>query len=179
MDASAAALDAPSAGLADASERALDPELRLQHALDLAFRYLNHRERTTLEMRRYLEGKRVEPDAIADALANLAQQGYLDDERFARQFAEDKQTLEEWGADRIERRLRTLGVAPEIVARVVGARGHGGEVEAASALVRRRFPQLSDEPRELQRAVGVVVRKGFDAELAWDVVRRHAHGELD
>ena len=44
--------------------RELDPEQRLQHALDLAFRYLTRRERTVLEMRRYLEGKRVEPDAI-------------------------------------------------------------------------------------------------------------------
>src|SRR5690606_1915614 len=82
---------------------ALDPELRLQHALDRAFRYLGRRDRTVLEMRRYLEGKRVEPCAIDAALAVLARDGYLDDARFARQFAEDKRLLEEWGADRIER----------------------------------------------------------------------------
>lgn len=155
------------------AERALDPELRLQHALDLAFRYLNRRERTVLEMRRYLEDKRVEPAAIDEALASLQQQGYLDDARFARQFAEDKRLLEEWGADRIERKLRTLGVPPEVVSGAVAARDRDGELEAAQALVRRRFPALREEPRELQRAVGVLVRKGYDAELAWDVVRAH------
>lgn len=158
------------------SERVLDPELRLQHALDLAFRYLGPRERTELEMRRYLEGKRVEPAEIEQALDSLREQGYLDDARFARQFAEDKQLLEEWGADRIERRLATLGVAPEIVREVVGARGREGEVEAAIALLRRRFPALDDDPREQRRAVGVLVRKGYDGELAWDVVRSHARG---
>ena len=155
----------------------LDPELRLQHALDLAFRYLGARERTELEMRRYLEGKRVEPAEIELALASLREQGYLDDERFARQFAEDKRLLEEWGADRIERRLAALGVAPEVVRAVVGERGREDEATAAAALLRRRFPVLGDDPREQRRAVGVLVRKGYDGELAWDVVRAHARGD--
>jgi regulatory protein len=156
--------------------RVLDPELRLQHALDLAFRYLGPRERTALELRRYLEGKRVEPGEIEQALASLREQGYLDDARFARQFAEDKRLLEEWGPDRIERRLAALGVAAEIVSQVVGARGHEGESEAATALLQRRFPVLGEDPREQRRAVGVLVRKGYDGELAWDVVRAHARG---
>lgn len=156
--------------------RVLDPELRLQHALDLAFRYLGPRERTELELRRYLEGKRVEPREITQALVSLREQGYLDDARFARQFAEDKRLLEEWGPDRIERRLAALGVAPEIVGQVVGARGHEGELEAATALLQRRFPALGEDPREQRRAVGVLVRKGYDGELAWDVVRAHARG---
>ena len=155
-------------------DRALDPELRLQHALDLAFRYLTRRERTVLEMRRYLEGKRVEPCAIDAALAHLQREDYLDDARFARQFADDRRLLDEWGADRIERRLLTLGVPVALARDAVAARDHDGELAAAGALLRRRFPQLADDPRECQRAVGVLVRKGYDTELAWDVVRAHA-----
>jgi regulatory protein len=154
--------------------RVLDPQLRLQHALDLAFRYLGRRDRTVLEVRRYLEGKRVEPDTIAAALVELREQGYLDDERFARQFAEDKRLLEEWGADRIARRLAALGVPAELTAAAVGARDREGELDAAHALLRRRFPQLGDEPAQRQRALGVLVRKGYDSELAWDVIRAYA-----
>lgn len=161
-----------------ASTRVLDPELRLQHALDLAFRYLNRRDRTELEMRRYLEDKRVEPAAIGAALASLREQGYLDDARFARQFAEDKRLLEQWGADRIERKLRALGVAADVVGEVVAARGREGELDAAAALLRRRFPGLGEDPHECRRAVGVLVRKGYDVELAWDVVRAHARDGL-
>lgn len=150
---------------------ALGAEARAQHAFDLAFRYLGRRDRTVLELRRYLEDKRVEPAAIDEVLAELSEQGYLDDARFARQFAEDKRLLEEWGADRIERRLAVLGVPAEIVRDVVGARGRDGELDAALALLRRRFPALGDEPREQQRALGVLVRKGYDAELAWDAIR--------
>ena len=160
----------------DARTRALDPELRRQHALDLAFRYLGRRARTEVETRRHLEGKRVEPATIDETIASLREMGYLDDARFAHEFAEDKRLLEDWGAERIERRLLALGVAPELVAAAVGARDHRGERDAALALLRRRFPQLDDDPHELRRAVGVLARKGYDAELAWDVVRAHARG---
>lgn len=156
---------------------AADPELRLQHALDVAFRHLSRRDRTVLEMRRHLAAKGVEGAAAEQALATLLEQGYLDDARFARQFAEDKRLLEEWGADRIERRLATLGVPRELVQEAVAARDRGGELEAATALLRRRFPQLAEDPRERRRAVGVLVRKGYDPELAWDAVRAHAGGD--
>lgn len=157
-------------------EHALDPELRLQHALDLAFRYLTRRDRTVLEMRRYLEGKRVEPCAIDDALAHLQREGYLDDARFARQFADDKRLLDEWGGDRIERRLLALGVPAELVRTTVGARDRGSELEAACALLRRRFPALGADPRERRRAYGVLVRKGYEHELALEAIVAHAGG---
>lgn len=159
---------------ASAGAQALDPELRLQHALDLAFRYLTRRERTVLEMRRYLEGKRVEPAAIEQALAQLLEQDYLNDARFAQQFADDKRLLEEWGGDRIERRLATLGIPRELVQETLATRDRDGELGAALALLRRRFPLLADDPRDRRRAIGVLVRKGYDQELAWDAIRAHA-----
>ncbi|HMJ01808.1 MAG TPA: RecX family transcriptional regulator [Conexibacter sp.] len=155
----------------------LDPELRLQHALDLAFRYLARRERTVLETRRYLEGKRVEPRAIEQALEQLANEGYLDDARFARQFAEDKRLLDEWGADRIERRLATLGVPAELVREAIAARDRGGELDAALAVLQRRFPLLGADPRDRRRAIGVLVRKGYEPELAWEAIRAHSGGD--
>jgi regulatory protein len=151
-------------------------EERLQHALELSFRYLGPRARTEAEMSRHLAGKGLDEQTVEAALTSLRDQGYLDDARFAREFTQDKRLLEEWGAERIERRLLSLGVAPARVRDVVGERGRGGESEAAQALLERRFPVLEDDPRELRRAIGVLVRKGYDSELAWDLVRAHARG---
>jgi regulatory protein len=160
-----------------AASRLIDPAARLQHALDLAFRYLNRRDRTVLEMRRYLEGKRVEPATIEEALASLHEQGYLDDARFARRFADDKRELDHWGADRIERRLATLGIGRDVLDATLGAQDREGELAAALELLRRRFPGLADDPRDRRRAFGVLVRKGYDVELAGDAIRAHARSE--
>jgi regulatory protein len=154
--------------------RAVDPEMRLQHALDAAFRYLGHRDRTVAEMRRHLESKRVEPATIDEAIAELEAQGYLDDARFASRYAEDRRTLDAWGADRIERRLIAAGVDTAHIAAALAERDAAEEVEAALAILRRRFtPPLADD-RTRDRALGVLVRKGYELELAHDALRRYA-----
>jgi regulatory protein len=154
--------------------RLVDPELRLQHARDLAWRALNQRDRTVAELARILAAKRVEPEAIETVVGELIEQGYLDDARYAQRFAEDRRRLDEWGADRIARRLGALGVDRELVAAVVGEQDPGDELEAAVALLARRFPAPPATLRDRDRALGVLLRKGYDLELAHDALRRHA-----
>jgi regulatory protein len=154
--------------------RLVDPELRLQHARDLAWRALNRRERTVAELARLLAGKRVEPAAIETVIGELREQGYLDDARYAQRFAEDRRRLDGWGAERIERRLQALGVDRDVIAAAVGEQDAAGELDAALAILTRRFPAPPETPRERDRALGVLLRKGYDLELAHDALRRHA-----
>ncbi len=150
---------------------ALDPEARLQHALDLAYRHLGRRDRTVLEVRRHLEDKRVEPSAIDGAIAELCEHGYLDDAGYARRFAEDRRTLDGWGPDRIERKLASAGVDAELIARALAARDEADELEAAVTLLRRRFAEPPSDDRARERALGLLVRRGYGLELAHDAVR--------
>lgn len=142
----------------------------LDEALGRAYRYLGHRDRTAAELRAHLLAKGIRGDVVEAALAELVEQGYVDDARFALRFAEDRRTLDAWGAERIERRLTVLGVAPEHVAAAV-AQGAESELAAAVALLRRRFPAAPGSDRERERALGLLVRKGYDLELAYDAVR--------
>ena len=154
--------------------RATDPEERVQHARDLAWRALNRRDRTVAELARSLAAKRVDPEAIETVIGELCEQGYLDDARYARQFADDRRRLDGWGAERIERRLRGLGVDGDLIAAAIGEQDAEAEMEAALELLRRRFPDPPSTPRDLERALGVLVRKGYELELAHDALRRHA-----
>jgi regulatory protein len=153
------------------TDRVLSREVEAQRALDLAYRYLGRRDRTVLEMRRHLEGKRVEPDLIDEAIAELLVQGYLDDARYAQRFAEDRRTLDAWGADRIEQRLLSVGVDRADIAAAVEAQSAIDELDAAVDLLRRkvRVPPVDDRARE--RALAMLVRRGYALELAYDAVR--------
>ena len=155
-------------------ERSPDPEVRLQHAREVAWTALNRREHTAAELARILTRKRVEPAVIDSVVGELCEQGYLDDTGFAQRFAEDRRRLDGWGAERIEQKLRALGVDAELVAAAVSSRDHDDELEAALALLRRRFPEPPATPRDCERALGVLVRKGYELELAHDAIRRHA-----
>ena len=155
-------------------ERSPDPEVRLQHARDVAWRALNRREHTAADLARTLAKRRVEPAVIDTVVGELCEQGYLDDASFAHRFAEDRRRLDGWGAERIERRLAALGVDRELIAAAVGEQDHGAELDAAVALLRRRFPDPPATPRDCERALGLLVRKGYELELAHDAIRRHA-----
>jgi len=154
-----------------AAERAADPQARLQRALDLAYRQLGRRDRTVAELRRHLAAKAVEPQVIDAAIAELTRQGYLDDARYARRYAEDRRTLDDWGPDRIERKLLAAGVEPELIATALADREGEDELSAAVALLRRRWREVPATDRERERALGLLVRKGYDLELAYDAVR--------
>jgi regulatory protein len=147
-----------------------DPE-RLQHALDLAYRFLGHRDRTVAEVRRRLEAENVQPAVLEEAVAELEHQGYLDDARYARRFAEDRRTIDAWGAERIERRLLAVGVDPALISAAIEERDAGEEFEAALAVLRRRFTRAPSDDRSRERALGMLVRKGYELELAYDAVR--------
>jgi regulatory protein len=147
-------------------------EERLQHGLDLSYRYLGRRDRTVLEVRRHLEAKRVEPDAIEATVAELTEQGYLDDARYAQRFTEDRRNLDAWGNDRIERKLRTVGVPAELIEKAIADTSGGGtELDAAIALLERRFGVPPTDDRGRERALGLLARKGYELELAYDAVR--------
>jgi len=143
-----------------------------QRALDLAHKALNRRERTVFELRAHLEGKLVEPDAIDTVVAELERAGLLDDARFAQRFAEDKRTLERWGAERIERELARRGVALDLIETAVAARDRDEELDAALALLADRVEPPADDPAR-DRAWRMLVRKGYSPELAYDAVRSH------
>ncbi len=159
----------------DVTERAVDPAARLQHALDLGYRYLGRRDHTVAEVRHHLAAKRVEPATIDEAIATLKDERAVDDARYAARFAEDRRDLDGWGADRIERKLLSVGVPGDVVAAALAAFGADSEREAALEVLRRRLRVPPTDDRGRERALGLLVRRGYDLDLAYEVVR--AFGE--
>jgi regulatory protein len=123
------------------------------------------------EIRRHLEAKRVEPSTIDEAVGELHEQGYLDDARFAQRFAEDRRALDAWGSERIERKLRDAGVPAEHIEAALGTQSADQAREAAIELLRRRLSTPPSDDRGRERALGLLVRRGYDLELAYDAVR--------
>jgi regulatory protein len=148
----------------------------LGRALALAYRQISRRERTVGEVRGHLLERGIESQVTDAAIAELREQGYLNDARFARVFAEDKRVLQQWGAERIRRGLEQRGINRELVdAALVAADDQGAEneLERAVALLRSRFSHAPRDRRDRERALGVLVRRGYEHELAMDAIRAY------
>ena len=88
--------------------------------LDLAIRALRFRDRTAAELAARLEQRGIGEEERAQALETLERVGYVDDERFARNRAEqlaDRGSGDALIRDDLERR----GVGPDIVELALGA----------------------------------------------------------
>jgi regulatory protein len=151
----------------------LTSQERLQQALDAGYRFLGRRDRTVAEVRERLETDDIEPEVVDAAIEELTRMGYLDDARYAQRFAEDRRTIDAWGTERIERRLLAVGVDPALIDDALGDRGAAEELEAAVAVLRRRFPRMPADDRARDRALGMLIRKGYDLELAYDAIRAY------
>ncbi len=85
----------------------------------------------------------MDSGAIERAIATLDEQGYVDDARFARLFAQDKRELEGWGSERIEKGLVARGIERELIATALADEPAGDELDRALSLLSRRFPARS------------------------------------
>jgi regulatory protein len=148
-------------------------------ALELAYRFINQRERSEAEVRRRLERAELGSEEVDAAIAELTELGYLDDTRFARIFTEDKRSLEAWGNDRIARTLGERGIDRDLIAAALSAGQEESEHDRAVALLDQRFPAPPADRKERERALGVLLRKGYDSEVALDAVRAWASGDRE
>ncbi len=145
-------------------------------ALERAYSYINRRERTEAELRAHLAQHEVTSTEAEAVMAELREHGYVDDARYARLFAQDRRELDGWGSERIRRALTQRGIDRELATEAASTE-QDTELERALELLRRRFPAPPRERRERDRALGVLLRKGYGSELALDALASFAnHG---
>ena len=151
----------------------------LDDALARCYRHLGSRDHSVAELRARLERAKLGAATIDAALAIVAEQGYLDDARYARRLAEDRRNLDDWGVDRIRARLQTAGIEPELIEQTLAGHDTRSELDAARALLARRCGGPLADNRERQRAFGILIRAGYDSDVAYDAVRAAARGDED
>jgi regulatory protein len=139
-------------------------------ALELALGALRRKERTTGELRAWLERRGYGGEEVEAVVAHLVEAGELDDDRFARRYAEDKRELSGWGAERIREALLAREVAPSTVEAVLATDSHADQLERARQVLARRGRLLADNA-DRQRALEYLARRGYDYEIAYEAVR--------
>jgi regulatory protein len=144
-----------------------------------AYRLLGHRARSREELRRRLLAKEHDEHAVAGALERLTAEGFLDDAAFARSYVADKRGLGSWGAARIRRGLRELGVDAALIDEALDADGgeEGAELDRALAVLRRRGAPEPPLEAARRRAFQALQRRGFSSSVAYAAVRVWVDGE--
>jgi regulatory protein len=112
----------------------------------------------------------VEEAELGEVLMRLVEAGALDDERFARRYAEDKRALAGWGPDRIGKALAARGLSEALIEAALAEESEADQVRRASELLEQREAGVGSE-KERARALALLARRGFELEVAYEAVR--------
>jgi regulatory protein len=133
-----------------------------------ALRALMRRAHSVSEMRKYLEGRAENAADVKPVLARLRENRYLDDARFAADFARSRANSRRQGRFRIARELRTRGIADaHIETALDSVFAETDEATLVRARIRRKLAQLRG-PVDERKAASLyrsLLRLGFSSEV--------------
>ena len=132
-------------------------------AFKQALKSLGYRARSEAEVRTNLAQSGFSLKIIEPTLTKLRSLKLLDDEAFARAFAQARIEDRGYGPLRLERELRRRGIASALIARLLHESfARNGGKERARALVEKRFggKDLSDA-KIWRRAISFLQRRGY------------------
>ena len=149
-----------------------------------AIRALTRRAHSTHEMRKYLARRCEEKDAVSAVVARLREQRYLDDGRYALEYARRHANARRQGRFRIERELRARGVMDHYIdAALAAVFAETDEASLVRARIRRKLSSLRSpaDEKKLASLYRSLLAAGFSSDTIRDEIRcatRAASAEL-
>ena len=97
----------------------------------------------------------------------------LNDEAFARNWAQSRAKTRAYGPRRIEQELRTKGIAEALIRKVLSASfDQVDEWKKAKSLLEKLFKSKQfDDPRMLRRAASFLQRRGYSSKVIGDLLK--------
>ncbi len=157
--------------LSDADIAAFKAGDSIAGAYERAVRFLGYRPRSTAEIRHHLADKETTADVIEMVIARLEEQGYLNDQDFARLWVKEREASHPLGARALRFELRQKGIAADVIEAVLADLDTSEAAYRAAQSSARRFASLDD--RTFRNKLGAfLTRRGFDYDVTRSVIER-------
>ncbi|BBY08078.1 regulatory protein RecX [Mycobacterium noviomagense] len=148
----------------------------------MCLRLLTARSRTRAELAGQLAKRGYPADISERVLDRLTAVGLVDDTGFAENWVHSRRANAGKGKRALAAELHTKGVDNDVITAVLGGIDAGVERERAEQLVRSRLRRETlgdDDARVSRRLAAMLVRRGYDQTLAFDVVSAELAAERE
>ena len=131
------------------------------------------RPRSRRELERRLLAARFEATEVQDVLTRLERVGLVDDEAFARRYAEHRFGERREGGRGVEQGLRAAGIAPGLAATAAEGAPDDDEERAADLALSRASRLRGVAPQKaFARLSSLLMRRGYSPEIARSAARK-------
>ncbi|MDQ6419182.1 RecX family transcriptional regulator [Paenibacillus sp. LHD-117] len=152
--------------------RHIQDEDHRYRAYVLAVAYLGAKPRTSKQIHQYLTRKELEDSHIDYAIERLESEKLVDDEQYARQFAEGRLRTGHKGRLMIRQELQQRGVSKQAASEALSALDRDSELAFATALAQKKAKSLTGEPaKRRSKLMGFLLRRGFPGDIVREAMR--------
>lgn len=146
----------------------LDTEL-VNKAFTSALRLLSYRARTQSELIMRLKQKLYSDSAITEVIDKLKGLGYLNDQKFTREYVEARTLVKPMGKIRLKNELVLKGVDKSIIENTLDNISEEDEIESAISLAQRRIAKADKADDKLKERISAFLnRRGF----SWETINK-------
>ena len=144
----------------------------IKDALRKAAMFCAYQERTQQEVRERLKEWGIFGDDAEEVIAELIQQNYLNEERFAKSFAGGKFRVKGWGRRKIKQQLQQRGISGYNLDQAMKEIAPDDYRETLTDLLEKKRQSLSDDNPLIvkQKLVRYALSKGYESELIFTVL---------
>ncbi|QGG43257.1 regulatory protein RecX [Aeromicrobium yanjiei] len=135
--------------------------------------------RSRADLEQALAKKHVPAEVARAILDKFEDAGLVDDAEFARSWVQSRQRSKGLSSRVLAMELRRKGVDEEIAREALDELDPAVELEAAHRLVQTKLRSMSalDDTTKIRRLTGLLARKGYSPQIAFDVVRQELGAE--
>ena len=153
---------------------AFQQKLTPQQALQKARHYCAYQERSHTEVTEKLYGFGLRKIEVETLLSQLIEDDYLNEERFATQFAGGKFRMKQWGKVKIEYELKQKRVSPRNIKKALAQIDEEAYTKTLNDLLKKKWNSLKHEQyiNRTVKTTNYMLQKGFERNEISSVINK-------
>lgn len=142
----------------------------VEQATAKLMRFCTYRERCHKEVREKLKSLNMILEAQDQIISQLLEQDFLNEERFAKIFVQDKFRIKKWGKYRLVRELKYRQISEYLIKKSLKQIDEKEYQETFQNLLEKRLDTISEtHPLKIKRKVAdYLLRKGYESSMIYE-----------
>lgn len=132
-----------------------------------------YQERTQQEVREKLKSWRVPAPEAEEIIAWLISENFINESRYARQFAGGKFRIKKWGRRKITYELKSKGVSPNVILEALAEIDEEEYIQTLKGLASAKAATLTEEAHSLtvqKKISAYLLMKGYEPNLVRELM---------
>lgn len=138
-------------------------------------RYCAYQDRCHQEVRSKLLDLGMYGEELEQIMAQLIEEKFLDEERFARSYVRGKFRINKWGKIRIKQELKRRNISDYCIRKGMEEIPEEDYIKQAEEVIQSKAEKLKepDDFKKRNKLAAHAFRRGYEMELVWDIIKNH------